>query len=132
MKRRQKPVRIAPGPREFIKAWQESSCVAKVAIKMRSTKDACRRRACRYRSLGVPLKYMSDVPAEPVDFDELAEYAASLLSDEDARRLARRSGGEADPATCDVDEPESAMAESMDDVGDLGEESQGRASPSIP
>lgn len=81
MKRKRKPVRIPPGPRKFIKAWQQASCVAEVAIKVRSTKDACRRRACRYRRLGVPLKSMLDVPGEPLDWDELAEYARELAPD---------------------------------------------------
>jgi hypothetical protein len=72
--------------------------------------------------LGVPLKYMCDVPAEPVDFNDLAEYAASLLSNEEARNFVRRCGGEDDRATGQSEETESATADSKEDVGDLGSE----------
>ena len=67
-------------PRQFIKAWQESSSVAEVAAKVRSKKNACRVRAFRYRKLGVPLKVFPVVEVELPDWDELAQYAAELVS----------------------------------------------------
>ena len=66
-------------PRDFIKAWQTSSSVAEVAAKVRRKKRAVRTRACRYRQLGIPLKDFPPVDVELPDWDELAEYAASLL-----------------------------------------------------
>lgn len=70
-------------PREFVKAWQESSYLREVARKVGSTKGACSRRATRYREMGVPLKYMEPiVPVEPTDWDELAEYARELTPPE--------------------------------------------------
>lgn len=65
-------------PREFVKAWQESSYVREVARKVGSTKAACSRRAHRYRQMGVPLKSMWDVVIEPTDWDDLAQYAREL------------------------------------------------------
>jgi hypothetical protein len=81
MPRRQPAEDVTAGtPRHFIKVWQESSSVAEVAQKVRSNKNACRVRAYRYRQLGVPLKEIpTSPPCEPLDWDELAEYAASLL-----------------------------------------------------
>jgi hypothetical protein len=70
-------------PAEFIKAWQKSFSAREVARKVGSTKGACFRRAYRYRENGVPLKYMMDVPAEPIDWDELAEFARQLAPPED-------------------------------------------------
>jgi len=69
-------------PAEFIKAWQESFSAREVAEKVGSTKGACFHRAYRYRENGVPLKYMMDVPAEPIDWEELAEYARELAPEE--------------------------------------------------
>jgi hypothetical protein len=65
-------------PREFVRVWQESSHLHEVARKVGSTKDACSRRASRYRDMGVPLKFMAEIPGEPTDWDELAEYARGL------------------------------------------------------
>ena len=70
-------------PREFVKAWQESSYVREVARKVGSTKAACSRRAYRYRQMGVPLKSMWDVVIEPTDWDELADYARELAPPEE-------------------------------------------------
>jgi hypothetical protein len=69
-------------PAEFVKAWQESFSAREVAKKVGSTKGACFRRAYRYREKGVPLKFMMDVPCEPIDWDELAEYARELAPEE--------------------------------------------------
>jgi hypothetical protein len=66
-------------PRQFIQAWQESESVSEVAAKVRSKKNACRVRAYRYRRMGVPLKEFPPVEVELIHWDELAEYAASLL-----------------------------------------------------
>lgn len=74
---------VTVGPREFVKAWQESSSVAEVASKVRSKKNAVRVRAFRYRQRGIPLKVFPPVEVEPTDWDELAEYAAHL-ADENA------------------------------------------------
>jgi hypothetical protein len=69
-------------PREFVKAWQESSYVREVARKVGSTKGACCRRAYRYRQMGVPLKCMWDVPVEGTDWEKLAEYARELAPED--------------------------------------------------
>jgi hypothetical protein len=72
---------ITVPPREFITAWQGSESVAEVAQKVRSNKNACRVRGFRYRELGIPLKEIpTSPPVEPPDWDELSEYAASLLA----------------------------------------------------
>lgn len=68
-------------PREFIRIWQSAESVAEVAMKVRRSKNACRVRAFRYRDLGVPLKEFPPVIIEPPDWDELAEYAKSLIED---------------------------------------------------
>src|SRR6516165_6599827 len=105
MYRRRKRQLPPPPPvsmREFIKAWQESSSLAEVAQKVQSKKNACRVRAYRYRQMGVPLKEFPVVYAEPTDWEELAEYGASLLPDAEARRKA---------GWIDYDEPVAASAE---------------------
>jgi hypothetical protein len=79
-------------PHDFVKAWQESSSVAEVAAKVRSNKNACRTRAFRYREMGVPLKLFPPVMIEPPDWNELAEYAASLLP------VKKSEAGDARPA----------------------------------
>jgi hypothetical protein len=68
-------------PREFIKAWQESSSLAEVASKTSTNKNACRVRAWRYQNLyGVPLKVFAPVePPPPTDWGELAEYAVQFV-----------------------------------------------------
>jgi hypothetical protein len=81
--RRRKPVAVTVPPREFIEAWQGSESVAEVAQKVRSNKNACRVRGYRFRERGVPLKDIpTSPPYEPPDWDELAEYAESLLGQE--------------------------------------------------
>lgn len=89
---RQCKLRSAPvSPREFIRIWQQSESLAEVAMKVRRNKNACRVRAHRYRELGVPLKEFPVVVIEPPDWDELAEYAESLIAeDDDAGEPARR------------------------------------------
>src|SRR5688500_245504 len=86
-------------PRQFIQAWQQSTSVAEVAAKVGRKKNACRVRAYRYRQLGVPLKEFPPVEVELPDWDELAQYAASLLPPD-------TEGGDAD--------------DSEDDLGDGG------------
>ena len=56
-------------PREFVRAWQQSSSVAEVAEKVRTSPNACRVRAYRYRQRGVPLKELPSCPT----WDDLAE-----------------------------------------------------------
>jgi hypothetical protein len=86
-------------PREFIRVWQTSASVAEVAAKVRRKKNACRVRAFRYRKLGVPLKEFPPVEVELPDWDELAEYAASLLPEDSEGDAADDSGdGESRPA----------------------------------
>jgi hypothetical protein len=68
-------------PQQFIKAWQESESVAEVAQSIKRSKNACRVRAYRYRLKGVPLKEFPPVELEAIDWDELATYAESLVSD---------------------------------------------------
>ena len=70
---------VTVGPREFIRAWQESGSVAEVAQKVRARKNTVRVRAFRYRGLGIPLKVFPPVEVEPIDWDELARYAAELV-----------------------------------------------------
>jgi hypothetical protein len=64
-------------PAQFIEIWQSSASVAQVARRARCTKGAVRRRAYRYRKLGIPLKQF-EPPLLP-DWDWLKEYAQSLL-----------------------------------------------------
>lgn len=65
-------------PRDFVFAWQSSSSVAEVSKKTRSTKNAVRVRAHRYREMGVPLKQYLALEFEPIDWDSLAAYAESI------------------------------------------------------
>jgi hypothetical protein len=65
--------------RKFVEVWQGSQSVAEVAAKVHRKKNAVRQRAFRYRRLGIPLKEFPPVEIELPDWDELAEYAASLL-----------------------------------------------------
>jgi hypothetical protein len=96
-------------PREFIRVWQTSASVAEVASKVRRKKNACRVRAYRYRQLGVPLKEFPPVEVELPDWDELAEYAASLLPEEDgqdgreddAEAVGESDGGDGDDLRAD-------------------------------
>ena len=67
-------------PRAFIKAWQESSSLAEVAIKVGRKKNACRVRAFRYRRMGVPLKEFPVVETSEIDWKALAKYAAELAA----------------------------------------------------
>jgi hypothetical protein len=84
MRRKQKRTTeaVPVTPRQFVQAWQESASLAEVAQKVRSKKNACRVRAYRYRQRGVPLKEFPPVEIEATDWDELADYAASLVPDE--------------------------------------------------
>jgi hypothetical protein len=86
--RRQTEGPTTVSPREFIRVWQTSASVAEVASKVRRKKNACRVRAYRYRQMGVPLKVFPPVEVELPDWDELADYAASLLPDGEARKAA--------------------------------------------
>jgi len=62
-------------PREFVRAWQQSSSVAEVAEKVRASLNACRVRAYRYRLRGVPLKKLPPSPT----WEDLANYAKEVL-----------------------------------------------------
>jgi len=88
-------------PRRFIEVWQQSEYVSDVAQKLRLSKGACRMRAWRYKNhYGVPLKVLPTTrPAPVIDWDEMAEFAASLLSDKDARQFAGRRDGDKENAT---------------------------------
>jgi hypothetical protein len=79
-KQRRKPEPERTTPREFIEAWQGSSSVKEVARKTGLSKTAIRTRACRYRKFGVPLKEYEPEPLP--DWEELAAYAASLVTEE--------------------------------------------------
>jgi len=101
-KRRSDPVRATP--EEFIAAWQSSNSVAEVAKKIGSRKKTVRTRAYRYRQSGIPLKEFP--PVELPDWDELAEYAESLLPEDadtgsDGDDDLDGEADEADPASCD-------------------------------
>jgi len=106
-------------PQEFIEVWQSSNSVAEVAKKTGMLKKTVRVRACRYRKLGIRLKDFP--PVELPDWDELAEYARSLLpegavstgvgSDEDEEDLEDPSGiEEEEPEPASVVEPEGSPA----------------------
>jgi hypothetical protein len=103
---------VTVSPRQFIQAWQTSTALAEVAAKVRLNKNACRVRAYRYRQLGVPLKEFPPVEVELPDWGELAEYAASLLPEDEARKIAGqgddgddREGHEADDGGDGDDRP---------------------------
>ncbi len=78
-RRPEEPVRVTP--REFIEAWQSSASVAEVAKKTGMRKKTVRVREYRYRKAGIPLKQFE--PVELPDWDELADYAASLVPEQD-------------------------------------------------
>ena len=80
-------------PREFVKAWQESSSVAEVAAKVRRKKSACKVRAFRYRRMGVPLKEFPPVQLPETDWEELSQYAAALLSEQEGANGHRGEAG---------------------------------------
>jgi hypothetical protein len=73
--------KIAVTPRQFIQVWQNASTLAEVSSKLRCKKNACRVRAHRYRKNGVPLKAFPPVIVEPINWDELAQYARELAPD---------------------------------------------------
>lgn len=84
--------------------------VAEVAKKIGSRKKTVRVRAHGYRMQGIPLKRFE--PVELPDWDELAEYAASLApqeqtdasdDDEDVQESSKVEGEETEPAACDVE-----------------------------
>jgi hypothetical protein len=85
-------------PRRFIEVWQKAEFVSDVAQKLRLSKGACRMRCWRYRNHhGIPLKDLRTTrPGEPIDWDELGVFAASLLADNEARRLAGWRGDDED------------------------------------
>jgi len=75
--------------REFIEVWQSSSSIAEVSKKTGIRKKAVHVRAYRYRQVGIPLKVFP--PVELPDWDQLAEYARSLLpKGADATGVGRR------------------------------------------
>jgi hypothetical protein len=70
-----------PTPEEFIRAWQTSRTLREACKKLRMKRAVARLRAMRYRRRGVPLKeheLEQGVELLP-DWEELAEYAASLV-----------------------------------------------------
>jgi len=73
-------IRSSVTPREFVQVWQSSNSVAEVSSKIQCTKNAVRVRACRYRQMGVPLKQFPLLDIEPINWDELAEFAESFES----------------------------------------------------
>jgi hypothetical protein len=100
-------------PREFIRVWQDAGSLAEVAQRVRSKKNACRVRAYRYRRLGIPLKeFPPVVQVELTDWDELAEYAASLLPDDEARRAAGWTDSDEPPESETGDDSESSSPDS--------------------
>lgn len=88
-------------PRRFIEVWQQAEYVSDVAQKLRLSKGACRMRAWRYKNHhGVPLRDLPTTrPGEPIDWDEMAELAASLLPDDEARRSAGWCDGDDEDAS---------------------------------
>jgi hypothetical protein len=84
MKRRNTRVEVedvipTTSAREFVRIWQTATSVAEVAKKIGRSKNACRVRAHRYREYGdIPLKFFPVVEIEPIDWDELRDYAATL------------------------------------------------------
>jgi hypothetical protein len=66
-------------PKVFIETWQRSSSVAEVARKVHRSKGCVRVRAFRFRQRGVPLKEFEPVLIELPNWDELAEFARSLV-----------------------------------------------------
>ena len=66
--------------RDFIRVWQTSNSVAEVAQRVCRRKGAVRMRAFRYRRFGVPLKEFPATVIETPDWDELAQYAESLMT----------------------------------------------------
>jgi hypothetical protein len=66
--------------REFIRIWQTSNSVAEVAKKTGCTKKTVRVRAWRFRTLfDIPLKVFPMTAFDYPDWDELAEFAESLV-----------------------------------------------------
>lgn len=63
-------------PKQFVQAWQEATTVADVTARLRITPSAAYARRRKYAEHGVPLKQLDRV--NTVDWDELAEYAASF------------------------------------------------------
>ena len=72
--------------REFVRVWQTSNSVAEVAKQVQRTKNAVRVRAFRYREMGVPLKQFPALEIEPINWDELAEFASTCHLSETAQR----------------------------------------------
>ncbi len=90
--------------------------VAEVSKKTGIRKKAVRVRAYRYRKLGIPLKYFP--PVELPDWDELAEYAASLAPPEQADANDDDEDEEEDlEDSSDVEEGETAPA-AREEIGD--------------
>ena len=103
-------------PRRFIEVWQQAEYVSDVAQKLRLSKGACRMRAWRYKNhYGVPLKVLPTTrPAPVIDWDEMAQLAASLLPDDEARRSAGWGDDDHDEGVTEGAEPESGIAAEAD------------------
>jgi hypothetical protein len=102
-------------PRRFIEVWQKAEYVSDVAQKLRLSKGACRMRAWRYKNHhGIPLRDLPTTrPAPLIDWDEMAEFAASLLPDDEARRLAGWNDSDDEDVT-ETPEPETGIAADAD------------------
>jgi len=67
-------------PKQFVKAWQESSSLKEVAEKLGMKPTTANSRASFYRSKGIPLKKMRG--GRFVDWDELKQFARECLEEE--------------------------------------------------
>ncbi len=110
------PERITP--REFIAAWQSSFSIAEVSKKTGIRKKAVRVRAYRYRQAGIPLKEFP--PVELPNWDELADFAASLVPKKPVPTSAGKSGQGAEhradpPAAVEGVEAKPAIVEEKED-----------------
>lgn len=72
-----------PTPKEFVKAWQESSSLEEVARKLGMKPKTVHSRASFYKRKGVPLKKMRG--GRSVDWDELKKYARECLEEKETQ-----------------------------------------------
>lgn len=68
-------------PRDFIKAWQESSTKQEVSEKLGIDIGPVASRGAMYLRKGVPLKNLPPVGQPAHNWAELAEYARSLVEE---------------------------------------------------
>jgi len=91
--------------------------VAEVAKKTGMLKKTVRVRACRYRQLGIPLRDFP--PVELPDWDQLADYAESLLPE----GAVSTGVGRRDEDEEDLEDPSDIEEEEPAPVGDAKPES---------